>query len=125
MSSKKQIEKILGAFGAMDVEGIGLLGMVPIPPDSKRTQKVYVIWDENGQGFWIASTFASSGDLSPSTALKLSEEIPYGISTMDGDFQVKHYMFFDDATDERLKQHYIMVAIHADRLEEYTGADKH
>ncbi len=124
MSSKNLVERILGTFGAKDVQGVGLVGVVPIPPEMKRTQKVLVIWDDSGEGFWIGSVFASSDELSPSTALKLSEQIPYGISTMDGEYHVKHYMYFDDVTEERLKHHYLKVAIHADQLEEYTGADK-
>ena len=125
VTSKKQVENILSEYGAKEAEGAGLIGLVPMPPDKKRTQMVYVVWDGSGEGFWIASTFASSGDLSAGVALKLSEDIPYGISTVDGDFQVKHYMYFDDVTEERLKQHYLMVAMWADRLEQYTGEDKH
>jgi|LauGreDrversion4_2_1035121.scaffolds.fasta_scaffold759384_1 hypothetical protein len=125
MSSRKIVEKILSEFGAVPVEDIGLVGVVPIFPELKRSQKVMVLWNYDGESFWIASTFASQGDLTAQMALKLSEDIPYGIGTLNGDFQLKHFMQFSEVEPNSLKSHYIRVGVFADQLEEYTGNDTH
>jgi hypothetical protein len=111
--------KDLGARRAGDS---GISGLVDLPDGKGRTQAVSIAWGD--EGLWILSPFASDKDLTAASALKLAEQIYYGIGTVDGNFVVKHWLDERELSEEILISHYAGVAVAADFLERFTGDDK-